>query len=148
MVISMSKYFEYKGYYATVDYSYTDKVLFGKIEGIQDLVNFESSDGNEVENAFHEAVDDYLAFCGEVGKNPNKPYKGSFNIRISPEMHKSLALEAFKCGKNLNQIVTEAFNQFLNQKCSWPCEEEKLDGSNQVAQVDIEQAATTPSWTN
>lgn len=60
---------EYKGYHTYIHYSATDKVLHGKIEGIKDLVDFESESAVEIENEFHKAVDDYIAFCNEVGKN-------------------------------------------------------------------------------
>lgn len=60
---------EYHGYHTYVRYSAADKVLYGKIEGIKDLVDFESESAVEVENEFHKAVDDYIAFCREVGKN-------------------------------------------------------------------------------
>ena len=60
---------EYHGYHTYVRYSAADKVLCGKIEGIKDLVNFESESAVEIENEFHKAVDDYIAFCREVGKN-------------------------------------------------------------------------------
>ena len=63
-------------------------MLRGKIEGINDFVNFEYADIQNVEKEFHEAVDDYLEFCKEVGKEPDKEYKGSFNVRISLELHK------------------------------------------------------------
>ena len=60
--------FSYKDYFANIEYIAEDKILFGKIEGISDLVTFESSDANKIEEEFHKAVDDYLAFCKEVGK--------------------------------------------------------------------------------
>lgn len=59
---------EYKGYHTYIHYSAVDKVLYGKIEGIKDLVDFESESATEIENEFHKAVDDYIAFCKEVGK--------------------------------------------------------------------------------
>ena len=67
---------EYKGYYTKVEYSAEDKVLFGKIEGIKDLINFESESPAKIEEEFHSAVDDYLAFCKDLGKDPDTTYKG------------------------------------------------------------------------
>lgn len=66
---------EYHGYHAYVRYSAADKVLYGKIEGIKDLVDFESESAAEIENEFHKAVDDYIAFCKEIGKNVEKENK-------------------------------------------------------------------------
>ena len=116
MVILMkSNILEYKGYYTKVEYSAEDKVLFGKIEGISDLVNFESESSETVENEFHAAVDDYLAFCKDLGKNPDKPYKGMFNVRVTPELHRMAAIEADKRGETLNAFVAQAIRTAVGQ---------------------------------
>ena len=108
----MKNILEYKGYYAKVEYSSEDKVLFGKIEGINDLVNFESDSTEGIEKEFREAVDDYLEFCKEVGKEPDKVYKGTFNVRISPELHKKAALIALKNGDSLNRTIEKALEEY------------------------------------
>lgn len=61
---------QYKGYIAKQEYSAEDRVFYGKILGIDDLVNFMSDKAEELENEFHAAVDDYLEFCKEIGKEP------------------------------------------------------------------------------
>lgn len=109
---------EYKGYYAKIEYSTKDQVLFGKIEGIRDLVNFESASATGIEKEFHLAVDDYLAFCEEIGQKPEKPYKGVFNVRISPELHRAAAIAADKKGETLNAFVAEAIDEAVNGKTS------------------------------
>ena len=111
----MRSVIEYKGYYSKVLYSAEDGVLHGKIEGISDLVNFECESVNEVESSFHEAVDDYLAFCADLGKEPEKPYRGVFNVRFSPELHRRAAMEAANEGITLNQLVTRAVEKMLPQ---------------------------------
>ena len=108
----MKNILEYKGYYAKVEYSSEDKVLFGKIEGINDLVNFESDSTEGIEKEFREAVDDYLEFCKEVGKEPDKVYKGTFNVRITPELHKKAALIALKNGDSLNRTIEKALEEY------------------------------------
>ena len=108
----MKNILEYKGYYAKVEYSSEDKVLFGKIEGINDLVNFESDSTEGIEKEFREAVDDYLEFCKEVGKEPDKVYKGTFNVRINPELHKKIALIALKNGDTLNKTIEKALEEY------------------------------------
>lgn len=105
----------YKGYYTEIHYSEEDKALFGKIEGIADLVNFESDSARDIEEEFHKAVDDYLAYCEGKGKSPDKPYKGSFNVRINPELHKQAALYAAMRDKTLNTVVSEAIEGYLQQ---------------------------------
>ncbi|BCZ26381.1 hypothetical protein EUBC25_04680 [Claveliimonas bilis] len=104
---------EYKGYYARIEYSVEDRVLFGKIEGIRDLVNFESESAKDIEEEFRNAVDDYLDFCKSVGKNPDKSYKGTFNVRISPNLHRQIAEMAFQRNMSLNSWVEEALNEHI-----------------------------------
>ena len=68
---------KYKGYIGSVNYSEPDKVFFGKLEGIDDLVNYEGESVKEITDAFHEAVDDYLIFCEDQGVKPEKSYTGT-----------------------------------------------------------------------
>lgn len=105
---------EYKGYHTIVRYCADDGVLRGVIEGITDYVDFQTSNLADVEKEFHCAVDDYLIFCSEVGKKPEKEYKGTFNVRISPELHKRLALKALENGDSLNSAVEKAISVYLS----------------------------------
>lgn len=110
----MKNVLEYKGYHTRIEFDSEDLVVRGKIEGIRDFVNFESSDLTNVEKEFHAAVDEYLAFCKEVGKEPDKEYKGTFNIRISPELHKKLAVVALINGDTLNATVEKAIAEYVS----------------------------------
>lgn len=105
--------FDYKGYHTTIEFDAETFLLRGKIEGINDFVNFESDDPKKIEQEFHAAVDDYLEFCQSVGKEPDKEYKGSFNVRIQPEMHKKLAALASKNGESLNTTVEKAIQAYV-----------------------------------
>lgn len=109
----MKNLLEYKGYHTKIEFDCEDLVLRGKIEGIKDLVNFESTDISTVEEEFHAAVDDYLEFCKEVGKEPDKEYRGTFNIRISPDLHKRLAIVAMQNGDTLNATVEKAIVEYV-----------------------------------
>jgi len=109
----MKNILEYKNYYTKVEFDADDMVLRGKIEGINDLVTFECESAEEVEMEFRNAVDDYLIFCEEVGKEPEKTYKGTFNVRIKPELHKRLAAFAFKQGETLNATVEKAIEALV-----------------------------------
>ena len=104
---------EYKGYYTRLEIDTDTNTLRGKIEGITDFVNFESASIGSVIKDFHDAVDDYLDFCREVGKEPEREYKGVFNVRIAPELHKRIAIRAFKDGKSLNAAVERAIENYL-----------------------------------
>ena len=104
---------EYKGYHSRVEFDSANMILHGKIEGINDLVTFESNDLSEIENEFHKAVDDYLAFCKDIGQNPDKEYRGSFNIRITPELHKKLVELSFLRNESLNSTVEKAIDFYI-----------------------------------
>lgn len=107
---------EYKGYHSRIEFDSVSKVLHGKIEGIIDLVTFESNSISEIESEFHKAVDDYLAFCADIGQEPNKEYKGSFNIRITPELHKKLVEISFMNNESLNSTVEKAIDFYVHSE--------------------------------
>jgi predicted HicB family RNase H-like nuclease len=107
-------YFEYKGYHTRIEFDYDSLSLFGKIEGIDDLILFESSDATKIEEEFHSAVDNYLTLCKEVGKTPEKEYKGVFNVRVTPELHRSLATIAFKQSETLNSVIEMALENYVD----------------------------------
>jgi len=112
---------EYKGYHTKIEFDVESMVLRGKIEGINDYVDFEAGDIADIEAEFHSAVDDYLEFCKEVGKAPEKEYKGTFNVRISPMLHKKLAFCAFRDGCSLNAEVEKAVSDFVDNEQSQAC---------------------------
>lgn len=99
---------KYKGYVGSVAYSEPDKVFFGKIEGIDGLVNYEGESVQELTAAFHEAVDDYLVFCEEHNWKPQKSYTGAFNVRISPDTHRDIANLSAEAGISINAFVKRA----------------------------------------
>ena len=110
----MKSVMEYKGYCTKIEFDADALVLHGKIEGINDLVTFESADASKIEAEFHAAVDDYLDFCQEVGKRPDKEDKGLFNVRNKTELHKRVAMEAFKHNMTMNAIVEQALRSYVN----------------------------------
>lgn len=111
----MNNMMEYKGYHTKIEFDVESMTLRGKIEGINDYVDFEAGDISSIETEFHSAVDNYLEFCEEVGKDPEKEYKGTFNVRISPVLHRKLALCAFKDGCSLNAEVEKAVAAFVDR---------------------------------
>ena len=114
----MKNLMEYKGYHTKIEFDAESMSLRGKIEGINDYIDFESEDISNIEKEFHAAVDDYLEFCKEVGKDPEKEYKGTFNVRISPELHKKLALLALKDNRSLNAEIEMALSIFVDNDSS------------------------------
>jgi predicted HicB family RNase H-like nuclease len=112
----MSDTMTYKGYIGSVHFSEDDEVFYGKIEAINDLVMFEGESVKKLKGAFHEAVDDYLETCEEMGREPQKTFKGSFNVRIDPEIHRQLAVKAAIAGISLNQFVQKALESAVAEK--------------------------------
>ena len=103
----------YKAYIGSIHYSTEDEVFFGKLEGIDDLVTFEGRSVDELKEAFVEAVEDYVDTCKRNNKEPLRTYKGTFNVRVSPELHKKLAIKATQEGISLNQIVEKALKTIV-----------------------------------
>ncbi len=104
---------EYKGYHTIIEFDAEKLVLRGKIEGINDFINFESNNIKTIEMEFHTAVDDYLEFCQTVGKEPDKEYKGSFNVRLQSDLHRKIAVIASKNGESLNNTVEKAIQAYV-----------------------------------
>ena len=104
----MGNLMEYKGYHAKIEYSDEDKTFFGRIIGVNDVLAFDGENISELRDMFKETIDDYLEMCEELGQLPDKEYKGSFNVRISPELHKQACLSAVAQGISLNQFVATA----------------------------------------
>ena len=102
---------KYKDFLGSVNFSEKDGVFFGKIEGIDGLVNFEGESVKELTEAFHEAVDDYLAYCEEEGIEAHKSYTGVLNIRISPETHSRIAVLAKQVGVSINSFIKSTLDQ-------------------------------------
>jgi len=109
----MSNLLEYKGYCGTVEYSAADDVLFGKVLGIKGLISYEGESVQSLKVDFEGAIDDYLETCAAEGVEPQKPYKGNFNVRISPELHRSLAIYSVTHGQTLNSTVEEAIKRYV-----------------------------------
>lgn len=106
----MANTIEYKGYIGSIEYSHEDKCFFGKLEMIDDLVTFEANRADELETNFQNAVDEYIKTCKEIGREPQKTYKGVFNVRIAPELHRKLYKEALKAGVSLNAFIQQTLS--------------------------------------
>jgi len=112
----MMNILRYKDFIGTVSFSEEDGVFFGKVFGITDSISFEGDSVQALKNDFHSAIDEYLEFCNSMGKTPQKSYKGSFSIRISPELHRTTAFYAASQGQSLNSTVEEAIQQYMTSR--------------------------------
>jgi len=109
----MNNTLEYKGYIGTVEFSDTDAILFGKVVGVTSLISYEGDSVQSLKEDFQGAIDEYIEMCLEEGVDPEKTDKGSFNVRISPELHKNLARFSTLKGQSLNSAVEEAITRYL-----------------------------------
>lgn len=110
----MKNMLTYRGYYGTVEYSDEDECFFGKVLGMNDLILFEGDSVKKLKEDFREAVDGYLESCERSGKRPEKYYKGSFNIRIAPELHRKAVLAAEHGHQTLNSFVEGAIRAMVS----------------------------------
>jgi predicted HicB family RNase H-like nuclease len=113
-----NNYLHYKDYIGSVEFSEEDGVFFGKVIGIKSLISYEGDSVATITQDFRDAIDEYLESCLEYGDEPEKSFKGSFNVRVSPELHRSLAHYSAAHGQTLNSAVEEAIRRFVNTEVS------------------------------
>lgn len=106
-------YLNYKGYKGTIEPQVETGTLYGKLAFIRDLVTYEAMTLVELEQEFRAAVDAYLEECAEFDKVPDKPFKGSLNIRIGEELHRVAATVA--SGMSLNAFICSAIREKLER---------------------------------
>lgn len=99
---------EYKGYLGDVTFDSDAHIFHGEVLNTRDVITFQGKTVDELELAFQESIDDYLEWCLEDGVEPEKPYSGKFNLRISPELHKEIAITAKKMKLSINKFVEKA----------------------------------------
>lgn len=109
---------EYKGYQSIIEFSAEDMTLFGRVLDIDDKIIFEIENPNDALSVFKEVIDEYLEFCEENDKEPCKPYKGSFNVRVSPDLHKGAVQKARRMGITLNALVEKAIRNEVDKQPS------------------------------
>lgn len=107
--------FRYKGFIGSIEADSEDKVLHGKLLYITDLVTYEADTIPELEIEFKNSVDEYLATCKLLNREPMKPFKGSLNIRIGAELHKEAALHAATHGVSINEFIKLAVENKIQQ---------------------------------
>ena len=110
----MNNTMEYKGYVGSVEFSEEDGLFYGKVMGIRALLSYEGTTAAELVSDFHGAVDDYLALCEQTHQTPEKAYKGSFNVRIPPELHKQAVVAAMSHNMTLNSFVESSIAQAVH----------------------------------
>jgi len=101
---------KYKNYFAKVEFDPEDHIFVGHIVGIKDVVGFHGETVKELEQAFQEAVDNYMAACEQLGQKPNKPYSGNLMLRVPAEVHAAVAAAAESSGTSINQWAAKVLD--------------------------------------
>ena len=99
---------EYKGYLGDVNFDSEAHLFHGEVINTRDVITFQGKSVDELEKAFIDSVEDYLEWCKEDGISPERPYSGKFNLRLSPELHKEVAVTAKKMKISINKFVEKA----------------------------------------
>lgn len=116
--MSSNDLMKYKEYYGSVHFDQEQEIFYGKVEFIRDLISYEAYDAKSLLQSFKDVVDEYIADCELLGKTPDTPFKGSFNIRISPELHRDIGLYAIQNHISINNVVKSAIQKFIDNQCS------------------------------
>jgi len=102
---------EYKGYIGKVEYDDAAGILHGEVINLRDVITFQGDSVQELRQAFQDSVDDYLNFFAERHEEPEKPYSGTFTVRVNPELHRDISLQAKLTNQSLNSWVTALLEQ-------------------------------------
>ena len=109
----MNNTMEYKGYVGSIEFSEDDCIFYGKVQGIRTLISYEGENASELVSDFHGAIDDYLAVCAAEQKKPETSFKGTFNVRLNPDLHRAAAIYAIAHQISLNSFVDECIRERL-----------------------------------
>jgi predicted HicB family RNase H-like nuclease len=101
----------YKGYFGEVQYDSDAKIFHGEVVGLKDVITFQAKTVDALEKAFKDSINDYLEWCKERGEKPEKTYSGNIHLRMNPELHAQLALEAAKKRISLNDLINKLLTQ-------------------------------------
>lgn len=117
----------YKGYKGKVEYIEDAKIFHGEVLGTRDVITFQGTNPDEIEEAFRDSIDDYLEFCEERGEEPDKPYSGKFVVRMPETLHRCVADLAKLEDESINAVVLYALKMYLSNVFGSKCEAEGVD---------------------
>ena len=106
---------KYKGFIGSIEAELEDNTLYGKVLGLDKnvLITYEGTTLAELKADFVQAVDDYINHCKEHNIPFHKSYSGTFNVRITPELHARLAISAQSSGMSLNAYIQKVLASVL-----------------------------------
>jgi len=105
----------YQNFVGSVHYSDEDRIFYGKVEHIRSLISYEGTDVDSLRQVFEESVDEYLEQCAQEGREPERAFKGTFNVRTGSDLHRRAVVYAKERGINLNNLVKEALEKYLSE---------------------------------
>lgn len=104
---------EYKGYVGQVEFDDSIGVFHGRVINTRDIITFEGTSVEEIQQALQASVDDYLEWCIERGEEPDKPFSGKFTVRIDPELHRKIHIQAQLDNESVNTWVAETLESAI-----------------------------------
>lgn len=111
----------YKGYIGQVEFDDKAEIFHGEVINTRDVITFQGKSVAQLKRAFHESIDDYLAFCKERNEEPDLPFSGKFNLRIDPELHKQVSILARKHQMSLNKWISEIIKIHVQEEMKGIC---------------------------
>ena len=106
---------EYKGFAPKFYLDAETNLIRGQVVNTRDTITFHGKTVEEAWDAFRESVDDYLAFCGELGVEPEKPFNGKILLRITPATHRRLTLLAQRKRTSVNSLIRREINNAVKR---------------------------------
>jgi predicted HicB family RNase H-like nuclease len=103
----------YKGYTASITYDDDDNLFHGEVVGTKDIITFQGKSVKELETAFRDSVEDYMAFCKKRNVKPDKPFSGKLVLRMPVDLHREIAVKAQQSGVSINNWITRRLNEVV-----------------------------------
>ena len=107
---------KYKTYIGSVEFDEEKEMFFGSVLGIRTPINYQGQDAGALVRDFHRAVDDYFAACAAAGTEPERAYKGTFNVRVSEDLHREAVLYGLRHDMSLNSVVEQALQHMVEEQ--------------------------------
>ncbi len=101
----------YKGYTGKVTFDDAASLFHGEVLDLRDVITFQGKSVRELKKAFRDSIDDYLDYCNERGEQPERPFSGRLMVRLSPDLHRQVYIQAQQSGKSLNQWIAEQLQE-------------------------------------
>ncbi len=102
---------KYEGYTGQVEFDDEADIFHGEVLDLKDVVTFQGRTPDEIRQAFRDSIDDYLEFCQERGKEPDRPFSGRLILRLPKDLHRNAYLRAREAGVSLNNWITNRLNE-------------------------------------